>query len=356
MSWARYAHGKDMIRFGDLEPPKNDKRPSTTKASKENPDNKKQDQENLHRASKLDGQHPSAKAKTTYTEPSGPAAATPLKKILSTFGNPSPQRHGARRALWIRSDTEVVEEATPYPERPLDDLYLLYPEKKLRATIEPSTVSLAASVVLQVVDESAYQWFKKWCPDMDLREVFESINGNRGKEGGLAKGQYKVPPEAIDTSNMATSLADMYRHCRGVFPKDSRDTDFPLLLKLIDRCVNFLSVLKDSERMTLLEATKSMLQWILIGLDAKRFPILQQARADLDALRLRYGCSSTNEEADYEILSQKQQAEELDILDISAAEFEIHRKTFEAQILDQLGVLLASTARSLPEEGSSKTN
>lgn len=58
-----------------------------------------------------------------------------------------------------------------------------------------------------------------------------------------------------------------------------------------------------------------------------------------------------NGEADSEAVRRRRQAEELDILDISVAEFDIHRKTFEAQILDQLGVLLASTARSLPKPG-----
>lgn len=48
--------------------------------------------------------------------------------------------------------------------------------------------------------------------------------------------------------------------------------EFPQLLKLIDQSVNFLGVLKDSERKALLETTKSMFQWILIGLDAKKSP------------------------------------------------------------------------------------
>lgn len=220
-SWAQYARRNDMTQFGDLEPPRKEKKPCA-KIYEQKPGRNKQEQETIPRANKPDDRSPSAKP-TTYTGGSDLATALYPKKTPSTFGNPSPVRYGPKKPLWIRSNAEMAE-VTPYPERPLDNLYLRHPEKKLQSNIEPGTINLAASVVLQVADESAYQWFKKWCPDMNLREVFENISG-KGEEGEPVRKQYKVPPEAIDTSNMATSLADMYRHCRNIYPKNSRDSE-----------------------------------------------------------------------------------------------------------------------------------
>lgn len=224
MSWAQYAHCKDMTQFRDLKPPGTDEK-SSTQVDEQNPDKKKQDQETFAMANEPDDRHPSAKP--TNTTRSGSATTLQSKKIPSTFGNPSPVRHGPKKPLWIRSNAEVAEVTLYYPQRPLDGLYLRYPEKKLEANIEPSTINLAAGVILQVVNESAYQWFKRWCPDMDLREVFENISGKvkEEEEGELVRKRYEVPLEAIDTSNMASSLADMYRHCRNVYPKDSRDSE-----------------------------------------------------------------------------------------------------------------------------------
>ncbi|KAI1184798.1 hypothetical protein F5B17DRAFT_410637 [Nemania serpens] len=216
VSWAQYAHRNDMAQFGTLRPTREDKKPPAV-TDEQNPNNKKQAQETLPRANKADDQGPLAKP--AYTGRWDRAVALRPKKTPSTFGNPSPVRYGPKKPLWIRDNAELTEEL-PYPKRALDELYVRHPEKKLQAIIGPSTIKLAAGVILQVVNESAYQWFNKWCPGMDLRDVFENIRG-KGEDGQLVSKQYTVPPEAIDTSKMATSLGDMYRRCRNIYPKDS---------------------------------------------------------------------------------------------------------------------------------------
>ncbi|KAI0866288.1 hypothetical protein F4860DRAFT_508682 [Xylaria cubensis] len=269
------------------------------------------------------------------------------KECQPVFGQPSPLRHGPKAPIWVRADAETTESAPP-SEPLLDSLYNEHPEKRLQASIEPNTMNLAASVILHLVNEAGYQWFNRWCPGMNLREVFETINiKDNGSQ--LADKQYNVPPEAIDTRLMTTSLAGMYRRCRDVHPKDSDAIQFPKLLKLIDECVIFLGALKDTKHKTLLQKTRSMFQWIPIGLDAKKLVILKRVRRDLEDLNQLYKHAIGNSHVECDNLKQKHQERQLSILEEANTDLDIHRKTVETEILDWLNTLLASTDKSPPK-------
>ncbi|KAI8956288.1 hypothetical protein F4801DRAFT_595511 [Xylaria longipes] len=337
MSWEQYANSESLSQFGNLSS-SNENQLSFNKATKQNP-------VPIANAPKLRGYY--QPAKPTDTESSDSVFNNSQMRRQPNFGEPSPLRHGSRAPLWVRADVEMTE-ATPRPQPSLDDLYNEHPEKKLQVSIEPSTMNLAASVIMHVANEAGYQWFNKWCPGMNLREVFDSI-GVEGKGTELAGKQYNMPPEATNTRMMTTSLAGMYRRCHDIHPKGSGDIQFPKLLKLVDECIIFLVVLKDTKHKTLLQKTWSMFKWIPIGLDAKRLNILKQARVDLEELDGLYKNGIGNSKAEYDSLEQKHQEGQLSILDAALVQLDIHRKTFETEMLNWLNVLLDSTAKSPSE-------
>ncbi|KAI1133573.1 hypothetical protein F5Y10DRAFT_1492 [Nemania abortiva] len=237
-------------------------------------------------------------------------------------------------------------------------LPLVDSSKALQAGIEPSTMDLAASVVLQVANESGYQWFQKWVPHMDLRGVFESISVE-SKEGELASVQYKVPPDAIDTQNMRTTpaktLADLYRECRDVHPKGSGDIGFPKLLRLIERCIIFVGALKDGKRKALLQWARSTFQEIPIALDAEKSRILNKAKDDVKVLSRQISATAVKSEGEYRDLKHEWKARENAILDAATVALDTRRRSLELQMLKQLKLLLASTARSPPKSSPLET-
>ncbi|KAI1755560.1 hypothetical protein F4782DRAFT_527609 [Xylaria castorea] len=344
-SWEQYANCNSLSQFRDLSP--SNKNPSSFhKVTEQNLDKAKQDLTNvMANDPKLKGSF--QPIKPTYAGNVDFVLDSSPKEYQPVFGQPSPLRHGPKAPLWVRADVETTE-FTPCPKLSLDDLHSEQLEKRLQTSIEPSTMSLAASVVLHLVNEAGYQWFNRWCPGMDLREVFETISV-KDKASQLADKRYNVPPEAIDTHVMMTSLAGMYRRCHDVHPKDSEVIQFPKLLKLIDECVVFLRALKETKHKTLLQKTKSMFQWIPIGLDAKKLVILKRARADLEELNRLYKHAIGNTNVEYDNLKRKHQERQLSILDEANTELDIHRKTFETDMLDWLNVLLASTDNSPPK-------
>ncbi|TGJ81784.1 hypothetical protein E0Z10_g6958 [Xylaria hypoxylon] len=264
----------------------------------------------------------------------------------TSFGEPSPLHYSLKTALWVQNEIEMGK-ATLRPERSLESLYNEYPEKKLQEGIEPSTMNLAANIVLQLVNEAGYRWLDKWCPHLDLHEVFEGICVE-DKETKLASKKFNVLPEAVDISTMKTTLAELYQQCQNVHSKDSGDVEFAKLMNLIDHGVVFLGALRDCKAKALLQETRSTFQWIPLSLDAKKDPILRQANAELKELNQKYKTSTPNGRDHSEALAQKRRIEELSILDTASEDFKLCRRTFENEMLERLCVLLASTNSSPP--------
>ncbi|KAI1738803.1 hypothetical protein F4680DRAFT_449603 [Xylaria scruposa] len=349
VGWEQYANCNNLPQFRDLAAPNKSQSPFY-KATEQDPNKTKQDSTNPKANPQPKTNYQSTKS-TSAGNPDSVLDNSP-KECQPVFGQPSPLRHGPKAPLWVCADVEMTESA-PRPEPSLDDLYNEHPEKRLQAIIEPSTMNLSASVILHLVNEAGYQWFNRWCPGMNLREVFETISiKDNGSQ--LASKRYNVPLEAIDTRLMTTSLAEMYRRCRDVHPKDSKAIQFHRLLILIDECVIFLGALKDTKHKTLLQKTRSMFQQIPIGLDDKKRVILEKARADLGELNQLYKHAIGNSNAESDSLRQKRQEGQLSILDGTNTDFDILRKTFETEMLDWLNVLLASTDKSPPKPNISE--
>ncbi|KAI0109708.1 hypothetical protein GGR51DRAFT_104586 [Nemania sp. FL0031] len=302
--WAQYADCKDMFRFRDL---------GTLEKTRQPFDN-------------VRGLEP------LLVAPPG---------VQSSFSSPSSLCYDPKTPVDIQC-----------PPRSLDDLYLENPEKKLQVSIDPTTMNIAAGVVLHAATESGYQWLSKWCPHMEFHEVFESIS-IKGGGGELADKKYNVPSHAIDTQSMkttpATTLVELYRECQDIRSKGSGNVGFPKLLKLIDQCTIFVSALKDSERKKLLKNMRFEFQWIPIALDKEKFRILNEARGNLEALNRQLNCGAADIKVDVHDLNCKRKEGENDILNTITANFNIHRNAFESLILKKLEVLLASTASSPPK-------
>ncbi|KAI0206531.1 hypothetical protein F4808DRAFT_123024 [Astrocystis sublimbata] len=272
--------------------------------------------------------------KTKHTEPQG----------SPTFGIPSPKRDSPWGPDWVSIEAQVPE-AEPHRHLSLYDLYEQFPDKKLQSSFEPGTLNLAEKVVLHVINKAGHCWFKQWVPGLNLVDFF----GGDDKRSKAATKQH-VPAEAIETRWMTTSLADLYRRCHNVHPRGSGDIQYPQLLRLIDQGVHFLRVLKVHELKTLLQKTKSLLQWIPVGLDAKKLGIHKQARVELDKLNLLCEDATMNSTIPKRVaLKHKHQDWQLKILDKALADFEIHRKSFEVNILDWLKMMLRSTDKTVIE-------
>ncbi|KAI0447119.1 hypothetical protein F4803DRAFT_576053 [Xylaria telfairii] len=334
VGWEQYANCKNMFQFGNL-------------ASFGNPTGRNSDKAKhnvielpMAKTSMLPSYYQPAKP----TKISDPALDDSSKVYRHIFGEPSPLCPMPKMPPCIRVDVEVAGD-TSRIDSSLDGFYKEN-LKKLQDGIEPSTMNLAASVIIHIVNESVYQWFNRWSR-MDLHDVFNTV-GVEGKESELAGKQCNVPPEAIDTCRMTISLAGMYRRCHDVHPMNSGDIQFSKLLKLIDECVIFLGVLKERKQKTLLEKTRLMFQQISVGLKQKKLAILKEVRVDHDELNGLYKDGIGDGEAEYDNLKQRQQAGQLSILDKAIAQLDSHRETSETEILDWLNVLLGSTGKSPP--------
>ncbi|KAI1308160.1 hypothetical protein F5Y03DRAFT_405340 [Xylaria venustula] len=342
-SWGKYAYCDSLAQFGNLKP--SDKgHPLSVPNKDQNLDKQEQKQD--------------VTAPHTVTE-STPAKATPIEsqdvdlrvESLNSqhkFGEASSRHCSTEMRLRIQSDGGKVQtEIEPRHARSLDDFYIAYPEKMLQGGIEPSTIDLAARVILKLVNDAAYQWLEKWCPHMDLCEVFEALRAE-GEKSSFPSKKYNVPSDAIDANIGLGSLSDTYEHLQGVFSKDPGNVSFHKLMELIDQSVIFSRAVKDTKRKTLLQKTRSMFQWFPIGLDSKKAHILKKAKDDFVKLGKTYKNSSANGEANLGWLSQKRLADELGIVGETLKQFDSHREWFETQMLDRLDVLLAATSSSSP--------
>ncbi|KAI0541263.1 hypothetical protein GGR58DRAFT_498338 [Xylaria digitata] len=331
-NWEKYASCKNLSQFGNLSP-SNTIRPFVEIMNRREKERKEMASLPLANATKK----PRSPCKQNNTGHPESVLANSQTEPRTRFGEPSPRRRSPEKPPRVRSDVGMAE-AMPRTERSLEDLYDEHPEKRLQGGMDPSTMNLAAKVVLQMINEAGYQWLNKWCPHIDLREVFEAIYIG-DKETELSNKRFNVPPEAIDTSIMKTSLIELYQRCR---QNDSGDVDFPKLMKLIDDGVVFLRALRDNKFKALLQETRSTFQWIPIGLDAKKSPILKRAKSELEELNKKYTTGTSNGKVDSEALGQTRRSEELTILDTALVDFDTHRRTFENEMLERLCVLIAS--------------
>ncbi|KAI0406236.1 hypothetical protein F4802DRAFT_122671 [Xylaria palmicola] len=348
--WAQYANGKNLSHFGDFGSSDKNRQPSL-EINGQKKDKGIQDLMSLPVSSA-----PQGKGRLSTTEGSGLGLDDHLKITQHSFGKPSPLRHGPKAPLWVQANTEPTE-PTAHPERSLEDLYQEHPEKKLEAGIEPSTVNLAAHVVMHVANQAGYQWLARWFPDMSIREVFEATCNKDPGSKQLAAKLYNVPPEAVNQRFMAASLTELYQQCRIAHQKTTHgDAQFPCLIRLIDKCAIFLGALKNTGYQALLHKAGSEFQWGRVNLDAKKLTIQRQARADLAQLNELHQHPMMSGQLESEFLRQKRQADELDILDAAVVEFDIQRKTVETEMLNQLNVLLAATGSSIPDSGVSNVN
>jgi hypothetical protein len=90
-------------------------------------------------------------------------------------------------------------------------------------------------------------------------------------------------------------------------------------------------------------------------MDSNKTAVLIRAEQDLRAVNedAARKCGTADTVLDSEIVKQRREAEELEILDTVVVEFGIYQKLFEIRMLDQLNVLLASTARKPPKSDKS---
>ncbi|KAI0971518.1 hypothetical protein F4678DRAFT_479380 [Xylaria arbuscula] len=338
-SWGKYAYCDSLAQFGNLNP-SDGSRPLFASNEDQNMDRQEQKQDvTAHTVNE------STPSKAQPTESQGPdLPVKPPDSLQHKFGEPSSLHCGTEMTLRTQSDGEKAQ-TEPRHERSLEDFYIAHPEKMLQGGIEPSTINLAARVILKLVNDAGYEWLEKWCPHMDLCEVFEALRAE-GENPSPASKKYNVPRGAIDASVGTSSLANIYERLQGVLSKDSGDIPFHKLMALIDRSIIFSRAVKDDKRKTLLQKTRSMFQWLPIGLDAKKLHILKKANDDFDKLNRTYKNSSANDKVDLEGVDEERLADELGIVDETLKQFDSHREKFETQMLDWLDVLLASTGNS----------
>ncbi|KAI1822799.1 hypothetical protein F4861DRAFT_371967 [Xylaria intraflava] len=277
---------------------------------------------------------PSLPAKPIFTGRSYPIHTKAPKGRRASNGNLSPLGFEPRKPLGTYNDTPKSDLAIP-PERTLDDIYREYPDKKPEGGLDPATLRLAASIVLQLVNEATYEWCGKWYPRMNPRKLFDTIR-IQDNESGLSSNQCIIPSEAVERGSTAGSMSEMFRQCHSLRPKASDDFQFPGLLKLIDQCIAFMGVLKDTKRQASLQNTRWTFQWIPINLDAKKYPIYRQAQIDLEKLNARMRSRQGGAKA-------RDRHAELEILDAALLEYDTHRQLYRVEVLNGLNILMAST-------------
>jgi len=118
---------------------------------------------------------------------------------------------------------------------------------------------------------------------------------------------------------------------------------FPTLFNLIDHAIIFLRILKDNKRQASLQEMKSELQWIPVGLGAKRLLIMKLAASRLRELNIKFEKQALKSAVNPSILARDRKKEELKLLEEANADFKIHITTFNNTMLKQLVEVLAET-------------
>ncbi|KAI0426121.1 hypothetical protein F5Y09DRAFT_346015 [Xylaria sp. FL1042] len=351
-SWGRYAYCDNLSGFGNLK-----------SSSKNHPLfhtilNQNVDKEKQNQGAKS---HPivntSMPTQPTSIESQGPAvAAESTRKAQPNFGEPSLLHDGDWVAVHVLDD-ETVAEVALRRERTIDEFYSDHPEKKLEIGISPSTLNLAAGIVLKIVDDACYEWFQRWCPQIDLHEIHEALCVE-GQEQNLMKKNYIVPPYAIDTSVATTTLVETYRLCQNIHPRGSGDIQLPTLISLIDQSALFSEMVKDSKRHALLRMTRSTFQWIPAQFNHEKFRILAGVQVYLETMNSLFkGTFVSGKVPDVKAFNESWYDGELSIFDKALEEFKRYRNTLEKNTLDCLGVLLGLTGNeSLADVASQMIN
>ncbi|KAI1342350.1 hypothetical protein F5Y15DRAFT_429697 [Xylariaceae sp. FL0016] len=256
--------------------------------------------------------------------PKGPSSSRP-------FGNPSPYKFfTAGNLVWTRPKSP-----TPIPERSLEDLYIENPKMGLNG-MDPDTLKLAAEAILQVINEATKEWLEVFCPDIPFNEVFDVIRA-AGMEGHHTASIYVVPSSALNLPNADTTLAQLFRHCHRARPASS-EYQVADLLRILDRSILLCRVLKDQKRCVLLHKTKDIIQWLPVGLDAKKLQIQRFAAMQLSNINKRF-----EDPAKPVSDGQTRGNEEVKLLQVAQDYFETYRADFKMELLIAIKVLLAST-------------
>jgi hypothetical protein len=174
---------------------------------------------NAPKGPRAETQRPNSSVTWLAGHDAAPVNAPKGPRASRSFGAPSPHKQHSGTPVWVRDAATA-----PQTGRSLEDLYREHPAKKLQGGIDSNTLNLAARVVLQLVNGATLRWCRRWCPRMNLDEVFESIRVE-GQEGEPTDNQHIVPSEAFDLGSMTTTLSEMFRQCHNVHPKGSGDSE-----------------------------------------------------------------------------------------------------------------------------------
>ncbi|KAI2626177.1 hypothetical protein GGS21DRAFT_493385 [Xylaria nigripes] len=244
-----------------------------------------------------------------------------------------------------------IANARVIPERILDDLYRDHPEMQLDDNLNPVTLKLVARVVLQLMNEVLFRWCKKWCPDESFPEKLADIRVE-GQEGELTSNEIVVPSEAADLGSTNTTIAEMYRECNRRIDGINWEVDFDAIMKLIDHCIAFMSVLKDTKCRDLVQETRSTFRLFPILVEAKKYPLRSQAQSSIDIV----GELIMTSEYDSETRQREREYIELKILDEIQMDYNIERELLNIEMLNTIQLLLEETKPSSPIDDTPVVN
>ncbi|KAG4223162.1 hypothetical protein PC116_g28367 [Phytophthora cactorum] len=232
---------------------------------------------------------------------------------------------------------DLVVKPTPiyHTMRSLEDVLMDNPEKEFKG-ISHHTLNLVAKSALHVTDEVMVKWLHKWCPCMDFALIFDWIRSTDYVENDYKHNLYMVPPEAMDIKGTGTTLANLFRKCRGVYSKYNV-LQVPNVVEVFDHCIILCRVLKNEKCASLLHKTKEFVQWLPLGLSCKELEVKKNLSRKLD--QIPTSCRDRD-------------VWEKELLDSALLEFEIHRQEFTVQLMQQVKVLLDSSNPFHPDNKS----
>ncbi|KAK6957825.1 hypothetical protein Daesc_000614 [Daldinia eschscholtzii] len=265
----------------------------------------------------------------------GPAVQFPHSGKKQRFGYPSPCDYRFSKLTVVLATLVVKPTPIYHTMRSLEDVLMDNHEKEFKG-ISHHTLNLVAKSALHVTDEVMVKWLHKWCPCMDFALIFDWIRSTDYVENDYKHNLYMVPPEAMDIKGTGTTLANLFRKCRGVYSKYNV-LQVPNVVEVFDHCIILCRVLKNEKCASLLHKTKEFVQWLPLGLSCKELEVKKNLSCKLD--QIPTSC-------------RDRERWEKELLDSALLEFEIHRQEFTVQLMQQVKVLLDSSNPFHPDNKS----
>ncbi|OTA63754.1 hypothetical protein K449DRAFT_394314 [Hypoxylon sp. EC38] len=165
-------------------------------------------------------------------------------------------------------------------KRTFQDVLSEHPEIQFGG-LNREAIRSASMTIFDVTTEVIIAWLGKWCPQVDFASVFKDIENEDQQWNSAELPLLIVPAESMNIRPTGTTLANLYRKCRGAYDKYALPSPLEFA-EIADHCLIICQVLKDEKCAEMINKVKTIVQWQHIGLDCMRISVLRDAAEEME--------------------------------------------------------------------------